>query len=619
MMKIFNKKTFRSLLLPVLLIVRMVSPVTTMAEAQDTVNLGRTSGFAVLAGTAITNTGNTTINGSIGGSVGGDIGVSPGTAITGQASVTINSGAIQTVSVSSKAQDDLVTAYNDAAGRLPVTRIRTELGGSTLKPGTYDSADGTFQITGTLTLDAEGDPNAVFIFKTASTLITAAGSNVNLIHEARFCRTFWKVGSSATLGTNSNFVGHIFAMVSITANNGATVQGQLLARNGAVTLDNNTITNGFCEGIERGLATLTVIKKVINDNGGNKVASDFMLHIKTLGNDVVASPAPGNESGTTYTLDAGNYAISEDASTGYKASYSGDVDSNGNITLVSGDTKTITITNDDIAVDYTPSPVPQKATLRVIKHVINDDDGVAVAADFNLHVKTSGNDVATSPALGTESGTTYTLDAGTYVVSEDAFTGYTASYSGDGDSNGNITLATGQKKTITITNDDVSAITPPIQKKATLHVIKHVTNDDGGTAIASNFNIKVKSFAGSYYSSTRPGNESGTTYTLDAGTYVISEDTFTGYTASFSGDSSKGIITLSPGDNKTVMITNNDILIVPVISPVITPVTTTPGVKKTVTGGQLPKTNTHLYEVIVYGTLLTIIGVRGWLSRKRYE
>ncbi|MHC1720353.1 MAG: ice-binding family protein [Clostridiaceae bacterium] len=146
-----------------------------------------------------------------------------------------------------QAKSDLVSAYNDAAGRTPVTRISTELGGTTLTPGIYDSADGTFKITGTLTLDAKGDSDGVFIFITDSTLITASDSRVNLINNARYCRTFWKVGSSATLGTNSHFVGHIFALTSITANTGATIQGQLLARNGAVTLDTNTITNGICE------------------------------------------------------------------------------------------------------------------------------------------------------------------------------------------------------------------------------------------------------------------------------------------------------------------------------------------------------------------------------------
>lgn len=241
-MKKFNKKKFISLLVALSLGVMMVAPTTGMA-AQPTVNLGTTSTFAVLAGSTITNTGTTTINGS----VGGDVGLYPGTMFTGQANVSTSGTVHLADSVAIAAKNDLVTAYNDAAGRTPVSTIPSELGGTTLAPGIYNSADGTFHITGTLTLDAKGDPDGVFVFKTASTLITASGSNVNLINSARFCRTFWPVGSSATLGTNSHFVGHIFAMTSITANAGATVQGQLLARNGAVTLDNNIITNGICE------------------------------------------------------------------------------------------------------------------------------------------------------------------------------------------------------------------------------------------------------------------------------------------------------------------------------------------------------------------------------------
>lgn len=252
MMKTFNKRKFLSLslILALSLVGTIAIPITAMAAGQPTVNLGTTSTFAVLAGATITNTGTTTINGSAGGNidgnVGGDVGLFPGNVFSGKTSTKI-SGAVHLADpVAIKAKDDLVTAYNDAAGRTPVTTIPSELGGRTLTPGTYDSADGTFQITGKLTLDAKGDPNGVFVFKTGSTLITASGSNINLINSARFCRTFWKVGSSATLGTNSHFVGHIFAMQSITANTGATVQGQLLARNGSVSLDTNTITNGFC-------------------------------------------------------------------------------------------------------------------------------------------------------------------------------------------------------------------------------------------------------------------------------------------------------------------------------------------------------------------------------------
>ena len=359
-MKTLNKMKFISVLLALLLVVMMAAPTMTMA-AQPTVNLGTTSDFAVLAGSTITNTGTTTINGS----VGGNVGLYPGTVFTGRADVSVSGAVHLTDTVAIAAKDDLVTAYNDAESRLPVTRIPTELGGTTLTPGTYDSADGTFQITGNLTLDAQGDPDGVFVFKTASTLITASDSSVNLINSARFCRTFWQVGSSATLGTNSKFVGHIFAMESITANTGAAVQGQLLARNGAVTLDSNTITNGICEAatppiptptpIPQTTATLHVIKHVINDNGRTAVASNFNLHVKTSGSDVVGSPAPGLESpGTTYTLPVGSYAVSEDAFAGYTESYSGDGDSKGNITLASGDIKTITITNDDIPVVVTP-------------------------------------------------------------------------------------------------------------------------------------------------------------------------------------------------------------------------------------------------------------------------
>src|SRR5450759_3818387 len=152
------------LLLTLILALLLAVPATAVA-AQPTVNLGTTSSFAVLAGSTITNTGPTTINGD----AGGDVGLYPGTAFPGQADVTLSGAVHLADGVARKAKDDLVTAYDDAAGRTPVTTIPTELGGTTLLPGVYDSTAGTFQITGTLTLNAQGDPDAVFIFKTAST------------------------------------------------------------------------------------------------------------------------------------------------------------------------------------------------------------------------------------------------------------------------------------------------------------------------------------------------------------------------------------------------------------------------------------------------------------------
>ena len=235
-MKTLKKTQSVSVLLTLMLVGMMALPTVGFA-AQPTVDLGSTASFAILAGETITNTGPTTIT--------GDVGVHPGSTFPGQDEATINGAVHLADAVALQAKTDLVTAYNDAASRALTASTGVELGGLTLGPGVYESG-GALGITGTLTLDAGGDPDAVFIFRSTSTLITGAGSRVVLTNGARFCRVFWVVPSSATLGTNSEFVGHIFAMTSIAAQTGATVQGQLLARDGEVTLDSNTITNGPC-------------------------------------------------------------------------------------------------------------------------------------------------------------------------------------------------------------------------------------------------------------------------------------------------------------------------------------------------------------------------------------
>jgi len=210
--------------------------------AQPAVELGTASSFAVLAGSGITNTGATTVTGS----AGGDLGSSPTATFTGSVLVTTNGTKYTAADAAvDAAKNDLVIAYNDAAGRIPALTVAGNLGGQTLTPGVYNSAS-TLDLTGTLTLDAENDPNAVFVFQAGSTLTTASASSIQLINGAQACNVFWQVGSSATLGTNSVFVGHVLALTSITATTGATIQGQLLARNGAVTLDTNTIVNDLC-------------------------------------------------------------------------------------------------------------------------------------------------------------------------------------------------------------------------------------------------------------------------------------------------------------------------------------------------------------------------------------
>ena len=200
--------------------------------AASSVNLGTAESFAVLAGTTITNTGSTIIT--------GDVGLHPGDAVTGFTDVTLHGTQHIGDAVASGAKDALVGAYNDAAGATPVNNGPTELGGTTLTPGVYASA--TLGLTGTLTLDGGG----VYIFQAGSTLITAPGSSVELINGASACDVYWQVGSSATLDTTTSFKGTIMALTSIALNNGVTLEGRALARNGAVTMINDTIDSSAC-------------------------------------------------------------------------------------------------------------------------------------------------------------------------------------------------------------------------------------------------------------------------------------------------------------------------------------------------------------------------------------
>ncbi|MDH6130283.1 ice-binding family protein [Kitasatospora sp. GP82] len=214
-------------------------PSASPRTATPPVSLGTAGDFAVLAASTITNTGPTTVN--------GDLGLSPGTSVTGFPPGQVNGTQHVADAVALQAKNDLTAAYNDAAGRPTTATVPVELGGTTKTPGVYDSPAGTFGITGPLTLDAQGDPNAVFIFKAASTLTTASASSVNLVNGARACNVFWQVGSSATLGTNSILRGNVLALASITVTTGVTVEGRTLARNAAVTLDSDTITRTTCD------------------------------------------------------------------------------------------------------------------------------------------------------------------------------------------------------------------------------------------------------------------------------------------------------------------------------------------------------------------------------------
>ena len=210
--------------------------------------LGTAESFAVLGGSTVTNTGPSVIT--------GDLGVSPGSAVVGfPPGIVTPPGTIHVAdAVAAQAQSDVTVAFNDLAGRATNFNLTgQDLGGLTLTPGVYTFATSA-QLTGTLTLDAQGNPNAEFIFQIGSTITTASGSSVMMINNGNPCAVYWKIGSSATLGTTTAFKGHVLALASITMNTGATLDGSALAQNGAVTLDNNQVSNAKCiEGSISGL------------------------------------------------------------------------------------------------------------------------------------------------------------------------------------------------------------------------------------------------------------------------------------------------------------------------------------------------------------------------------
>ena len=225
--------------------------------AQPPVDLRTAAPFAILAGTpGITDAGNTS-------TIAGNVGLSPATGAGIGLLCSQVAGTIYSVDAAGPAckvtdpglltiaKNDLTAAFTDAAGRTPVTTVPTELGGTTKIPGVYDSTSTTFEITagaGPLILDGQGDPSAVFIFEmdAAGTGLTVGpGSTVSLVNGAQACNVFWRV-DTATIDTTAVFKGNILALNSISVANGANIEGRLLARNGSVSLINDTITLATC-------------------------------------------------------------------------------------------------------------------------------------------------------------------------------------------------------------------------------------------------------------------------------------------------------------------------------------------------------------------------------------
>ena len=205
-----------------------------LPHTEAEVNLGSAENFAVLGASTVTSTGNTVIN--------GDLGVSPGTAITGFGPGVVNGTTYSSGAVAAQAASDALTAYNEAGSETSIQNLTGQnLGGLTLSPGVRNFSSSA-QLTGTLILNAQGNPDAQFVFQIGSTLTTASTASIELINGAQADNVFWQVGSSATIGTDSVIYGSILADASITLTTGASLTGRAVALNGAVTMDDNSVS-----------------------------------------------------------------------------------------------------------------------------------------------------------------------------------------------------------------------------------------------------------------------------------------------------------------------------------------------------------------------------------------
>ena len=255
-------------------------------NAYATPFLGSAGSFAVLGASTVTNTGATTLN--------GDLGLSPGTSITGSGTITLTGTIHQTDGPAATAQADAVLAYNNWASQAVTSNLTgLDLGTvGTLTPGVYNFTSSA-QLTGALTLDFQNLINKAFVFQIGSTLTTASGSSVSIINAGSNDNVYWQVGSSATLGTSTSFMGDIIALTSVamltTAKDGC---GSVIALNGAVTLDTNTIST-TCTVVDSIGNVIGTLGGTVTPVAGGTTAANTTVTPPITGGTTVEVPEPG--------------------------------------------------------------------------------------------------------------------------------------------------------------------------------------------------------------------------------------------------------------------------------------------------------------------------------------
>lgn len=423
-MKEFCKNSIAATLVVCLVFIALGFTGPIAVSAATTPSLGAAATYGILAGTYTNTVAGTTIN--------GDLGYTTGPATVPTVNGTNYGAGAPTPTARTNAADALTNlnsqacTFTFAAGAIDLATDTTHGTAGVYAPGVYCTTGAGAASIGTagITLSGAG----TYIFRVNGALTSVVNSTVTLASGASASDVFWTPTAATTLGANTTFKGTIIDNANaITVGANTTWIGRALSLGaGTVTTDTDTITVPI---------TLHVIKTVVNNNGGTAVASDFTINVS--GTNVSPSSFAGSAAGVAVTLNAGSYSVTEPVvPTGYLQTGSGDCSG----TIAAGETKTCTITNDDIA--------PQ---LIVNKVVVNDNGGTKVISDFPLFI--DGGSVT--------SGVASTTTIGLHTVSETSNSGYAVTIGGNCAADGTITLALGDVKTCTVTNDDIAPVVVP--------------------------------------------------------------------------------------------------------------------------------------------------------------